>query len=65
MIIQGERVLVGGDVLTAIDHQSLTQMEDLLTFVEQAQPSQKITVLLLRYGKPMRVSVTLTPVAAP
>jgi S1-C subfamily serine protease len=60
MIIQGERVLVGGDVLVAVDEQPLTQMDDLRAFIQQAQPGQKITVSLLRHGKPMRVVVTLT-----
>jgi 2-alkenal reductase len=59
VLIQGERVLVGGDVLIAVDTQPLTEMGALLDFMRQAKPGQKITISLLRDGTPMRVAVTL------
>ena len=48
-------------VLTAIDRQPLSQMNDLWPLIQQVQADQKATLELLRRGKSMRVSVTLTP----
>ena len=60
-IIMGEiRVLVGGDVITAIDGEAITTMDELVAFVRHAEPDQQIAITLLRDGKEMEVSVTLT-----
>jgi S1-C subfamily serine protease len=59
MTIAGERITVGGDIITAIDHQPVSQIEDLQRFLQQAEAGQKITLTLLRDGKEMDVTVTL------
>jgi len=57
--INGNRVLGGGDVIIAINGQPVTSMSDLQTFLQQAQPGQKVTLTLLRDGKRIDLEVTL------
>jgi serine protease Do len=57
--INGQRLQVGGDIITAMDDQPITQMEDLRAFLQQAQPGQKVTLTLLRDGEEVKVGVTL------
>jgi S1-C subfamily serine protease len=58
--IGGQDVLVGGDVITAIDQQPITGMQDLQAMILQDNVNQKVTLTILRDGKSMDVSVTLT-----
>jgi serine protease Do len=57
--INGERVLVGGDVITAFNGQPVTSMEDLLGFVRAASPGDTVTLTILRDGQSTDVNVTL------
>jgi serine protease Do len=57
--IKGQRVSVGGDVITALDGQPVKQMEDLQALIRQAQPEQKVTLTVLRDGKQLELSLTL------
>jgi serine protease Do len=57
--IDGQQVLIGGDVITALDGKAIEQMEDLQALVQQAQPDQKVTLTLLRDGEQIELSVTL------
>lgn len=57
--IQGQRVLVGGDIIISADDQPVTQMDDLTAFVQQAQPGQEVRLTLLRDGKQVQVTVVL------
>lgn len=57
--INGEQMLIGGDVITAFDGQSITSFEDLQAALAQASPGQKVTLTLLREGKTQTVDVTL------
>jgi S1-C subfamily serine protease len=59
MTIAGEQITVGGDIITAIDQQPVSQVEDLQRFLQQAEAGQKVTLTLLRDGKKMDVTVTL------
>jgi serine protease Do len=65
--IGGQSVFVGGDVITAIDQQPITAMQDLQMMILQDSVNQKVTLSILRDGKPMDVSVTLAarPAALP
>jgi serine protease Do len=58
--INGRSVSVGGDIIVAFDGQPVKQMEDLQTLIRQAQPDQKMTLTVLRDGKQLDLSVTLT-----
>jgi serine protease Do len=57
--IGGQSVFVGGDVITAIDQQPITAMQDLQMTILQDSVNQKVTLSILRGGKSLDVSVTL------
>ncbi len=57
--IDGQSLLVGGDIITALDDQPVTQIEDLQGLVRQAEPDQEVTLTILRDGEQVEVSVTL------
>lgn len=57
--INGEQMLIGGDVITAFNGQSITSFEDLQAALAQASPGQKVNLTLLREGKTQTVDVTL------
>jgi S1-C subfamily serine protease len=58
--IDGQSIKVGGDVITAIDDQETTGLEDLQTFLEGARPGQQVTLTILRNGtREGRIDVTL------
>lgn len=59
-IISGRPLALGGDIITAIDNQPVSSMEDLQTFLQQAEPGQKVTLTLLRDGKQVEAPVTLS-----
>lgn len=59
MVIAGEQIAIGGDIITALDQQPVSQIEDLQRFLQQAEAGQKVTLTLLRDGKKMDVTVTL------
>jgi S1-C subfamily serine protease len=60
LTIAGERLTVGGDIITAIDEQPISQIEDLQSFLQQAKLGQKITLTILRDGQKMDLTVTLS-----
>ena len=59
VIINGQELLVGGDVLVAVDGQSIASFEDLSVFMQQAEPGQEVVLKLLRDGNQVEVSATL------
>lgn len=63
--INGQRVVLGGDVITAIDGQPLSSLADLQAFIQQAKPDQQVTLTVLRDGQEQTVPVTLSERAAP
>jgi S1-C subfamily serine protease len=58
-VIQGHRLPAGGDVITALDGQPVTGMEDLQTLLELAYPGQRVVLTLLRDGRQVQVEVML------
>jgi serine protease Do len=57
--INGQRVLVGGDVITAIDGNSVSSLSDLQSYLSNAQVGQQVTLDILRNGQSIQVTVTL------
>jgi serine protease Do len=57
--INGRQVAVGGDVITAVDNQPVTSLEDLQNYMQQTKPGQELTLTILRDGKQVKVKVTL------
>jgi serine protease Do len=62
--INGQQMLVGGDVIVAIDGQGVTQAQDLQAFLQQSQPGQDALVTVLRGGRQIEALVTLGDVPA-
>jgi len=60
VVIEGQNVRVGGDVIIAIDDQPVRRFEDLTTYLARyAQVGQKVTLKVLRDGQETTVSLTL------
>ena len=59
VLINGQRVLIGGDVITAIDGKSLTSFDDLQAFLQNAKPGQQVKLTILRDGKEQTLTATL------
>ena len=58
--INGQQATVGGDVITAIDNQPVTGMDDLIAYLARStKVGQKVTLTILRNGKQETVDVTL------
>lgn len=58
--IDGIQTRVGGDVITAIDGQSIKTFDDLVAYLARAtQVNQKVTLTILRNGQTQTVQVTL------
>ena len=59
VLINGQRVLVGGDVITAIDGNAIANFNDLQSFMQNAKPGQDVKLTILRDGKEQTLTVTL------
>jgi len=57
--IDGQRILVGGDVIIAVEDESVNRVEDLQLMLQKFQPGQKVTLTLLRNGNQVDLEVTL------
>lgn len=56
----GLTVPVGGDVITAIEGQSIRSFDDLLIYIAmQTEPGQNVTVTVLRDGSPQDIDLKL------
>ena len=59
VLINGQRVLIGGDVITAIDGKSLASFDDLQAFLQNAKPGQQVQLTILRAGSEQTLKATL------
>jgi S1-C subfamily serine protease len=57
--IGGQEVTIGGDVITAVDGQTVTSMDDLLGILQQSKVDQQVTLTIVRDGQQQEVTVTL------
>ncbi len=57
--IDGQRVLVGGDVIVALNGNNVSDLNSLQQLLQQAEPGQNVTLTVLRDGRQINVSVTL------
>jgi serine protease Do len=57
--IQGQDVMIGGDVITEIDGNAITSFKDLQTAIMGFKPGDKTELTILRDGKQESVTVTL------
>jgi S1-C subfamily serine protease len=57
--IDGQELLVGGDIIVAIEGLPLANMQSLQQILSQAAPGDEITLTILREGQQLEVPVTL------
>jgi S1-C subfamily serine protease len=58
--IEGQKAIVGGDVIAEIDSQPVTGMDDLIAYLARStKVGQTVTLTILRNGKEQSVDVTL------
>jgi S1-C subfamily serine protease len=55
----GQDILVGGDVVTAVNGQNVSSAQDLTRAIQAAKPGQQFRLSILRQGRPQDVTVTL------
>lgn len=58
-MIDGVEVLIGGDVITAVENTEIGSMQDLTGIINSNDPGTKLTISILRDGKNLTVAVTL------
>jgi serine protease Do len=58
-LIDGRRVLLGGDILTSIDGQAITSVQDLRDALSQYNPGDIVKIEILRDGKTLTLETTL------
>ncbi len=58
---RGERGIVPGDVITAVDGEAVDSADDVLEALERMQPGDTTTLTLWRAGTQRRQAVTLAP----
>jgi S1-C subfamily serine protease len=58
--ILGSSVIIGGDIITGINNQRITNADDLLSYLEQhTLPGQTINFTVIRSDQQQTVSVTI------
>ncbi len=58
--ILGSTVIIGGDIITAINNQRITNTDDLLSYLEEhTLPGQTVNFTVLRSGKEQTIQVTI------
>jgi serine protease Do len=57
--VDGRQVQVGGDIIVAVDGETVIRFEELRAFLVQAEPGYEATFMLLRDGDEMTADVTL------
>jgi serine protease Do len=58
-VLNGQRVLIGGDVITAVDGQAVADVRELSALMQQAEPGQAVNLTVLRGGEQIEVPVKL------
>lgn len=57
--VDGQDILVGGDIIVGLDGQAISSIESLRTVLQQYEPGQRVMLTLLRDGNEVTVDVTL------
>jgi S1-C subfamily serine protease len=55
--INGQPVMVGGDILTAVDGQPVASIEELRAALAQLTSDQELHITLLRNGKEIQITI--------
>lgn len=59
VVLDGNRILVGGDIIIGFGGVAVNQIEDLQAQLSNAQPGQEVVLKILRDGKNVQVKVIL------
>jgi S1-C subfamily serine protease len=59
LTVDGFEILVGGDIILAVNETEMTDLTDLLDILAGAEPGDELTLDLLRDGKEIQLEVTL------
>jgi len=57
--IDGQQVLVGGDIIVALNSEPISRIEELQSFIQKHAPGDEVTLKLLRDRETVEVKVTL------
>ncbi len=57
--INGEEVLIGGDIITAADKVDVGSMQDLTDIINSSEPGTTLSLSILREGEKIAIDVTL------
>jgi serine protease Do len=55
--INGQQVMVGGDIITAINTQPVASIEELKNALAQVSSNQKLSITILRQGKEIQIPI--------
>jgi len=59
VLLEGEPIETGGDIIVAFDGQPVYSMDDLITYVDNAEVGQTVELTVIRDGKEITIPVTL------
>ncbi len=57
--VQGQQFTIGGDVITAVDGQTISSADELIAFLAQKKPGDEVALTIERGGKAQDVTITL------
>jgi serine protease Do len=57
--MNGQEILIGGDVITSINNIAMTTIDDLQALLKQMRPDQQAYLSIIRDGRTIEVTVTL------
>jgi S1-C subfamily serine protease len=57
--LNGQQIMIGGDVVTAVDGKSVATMQELAAAIQAKQAGDKVELTVLRNGNETKVEVTL------
>jgi S1-C subfamily serine protease len=57
--INGEEVLIGGDIITAVDETDVGSMQDLIYIISSIEPNTTLSLSILREGDKIAINVRL------
>ncbi len=57
--INGTEILIGGDVITMIDGEQISTMQDLVSEIRSREPGDEVTLTIIREREESEVAVTL------
>ena len=59
VIVNGETIVTGGDVINTMDGKNIATMEELQEAIQQSKSGQEVALTVLREGKEVQVKVVL------